>query len=475
METVVRVAKNTGVVIIGKTISGLLIMAITILLARSLGANRFGIYCFVFIYLGFFGILMDLGVKTILVREISRDRTKANKLLGNAIVMRIILSVFALILACSAISFLKYPFDTKLLIYIASLSFLVSFSSLYEVIFQIDLKMKYPALVNILNVVMRLLLFVYLIYLKAPLLWFVVAYIITLLPGLFIILRLSRKFIKPKFEIDFGIWRKLLKESWPIALTAAFIMLHMRIDQIMLFQMKGPGAIGHYAAAVRLTEALNILPAAFMVSVFPLLSKYFIASREKLEKAYHLSFKYMAIIIVPIAMGVCILSEPIIRLVYGNQFLSITPVLRILIWSEIFVFLGVVHLNILISVGLQKLDFIFTLSGAVANIILNFLLIPHYGIIGASIATVISYGLGVPLSCILIKTRKYGRAMLRSMLKPFIVATIMGCFTYFAFLFRIPLVIIILSSGIVYFAFIILIRGLDTQDLRYFKKIMVRS
>lgn len=475
METVARVAKNTGVVIIGKTISGLLIMAITILLARSLGANRFGIYCFVFAYLGFFAILMDLGVKTILVREISRDRTKANKFLGNAIVMKIILSVFAFVLACSVISFLKYPFDTKLLVYIASLSFLVSFSSLYEVIFQVDLKMKYPALVNIMNVVMRLLLFFYLIYLKAPLLWFVVAYIITLLPGLFIILRLSRKFIKPKFEIDFGIWRKLLKESWPIALTAAFIMLYMRIDQIMLFQMKGPGAVGHYAAAVRLTEALNILPVAFMVSVFPLFSKYFISSRERLEKAYHLSFKYMAIIIVPIAMGVCILSEPIIKLIYGTQFLNVAPALGILIWSEIFAFLGVIHLNILISVGLQKLDFIFTLSGAVVNIILNIVLIPHYGIIGAAVATVISYGVGVPLSCFLIKTRKYGRAMVQSMLKPFIAAAIMGCFTYFAFVFHIHLAVIILVSAMLYFGLIVLLKGLNAQDREYIRGIVVRT
>jgi O-antigen/teichoic acid export membrane protein len=249
-------------------------------------------------------------------------------------------------------------------------------------------------------------------------------------------------------------------------------MIYSRIDQIMLFKMKGAKAVGYYAAAVKLTEIFNIIPVAFMTSIFLLFSKYFVTSQEKLEKTYKLSFKYLSTAIMPIAVGISILSEPIIRLIYGEQFLGSSLALRILIWSEVFVFLGSVHISILISVGLQKLDFIFTSSGAIVNIILNLLLIPHYGIVGASIATVISYGLGVPLSCALKKTRSYGKALANSTLKPLIAAGMMGCFTYLTFVLGLSLIAATLFSIIAYLVFIILLKGLNREDLEYFRKIV---
>jgi O-antigen/teichoic acid export membrane protein len=463
------------VILSGKIVSSLIGLVTLVYLARYLGASNFGLYSFVFAYLGFFGIIMDLGIHTILVREISRDRSKAEKLIGNAIVMKIILSVFALALACLIISFLKYPFSTKLLVYVASLSFLLSFGSLYRLVFQVNLKMGYPTLVDIVSSPLNLALFLYLIFLKVSLLWFIIAGLIVSLPGLFIIVIISGKFVQPKFEMDFSLWKKILLESWPLALTATFILIYTRIDQIMLFSMKGPELLGYYASAVRLTEALSIIPVAFMASVFPLFSKYFVTSGKKLEEAYKLSFKYMSTLIIPIAVGTSVLSAPVIKSFYGEQFISSIPALRILIWSEIFVFLGSVHINVLISTGLQKFDFIFTSSGAIVNIILNLLLIPHYGIVGASIATLISYGLGLPLSCALAKTRRYGNAMAYSMLKPMIAAGVMGCFTYFAFIHHLPLIVTILFSMIVYLGLIVLIKGLDRMDWEYAKRILVHT
>lgn len=474
-KTIGKVAGNTGVIILGN-ILGIFIGLITnVLLGRYLGTKDFGIYSFIFAYLGFFGIVIDLGISRILVRELSRDKSNVDKLIGNAIMMRIIFSFLAIILACLIINFLHEPFNTRLLIYIASLSFLLSFSGLYVVIFQVNINMKYPIMVVILDGLMKLGLFLYLIFLKATLLWFIIGGVIANLPGLFIILFLSRKFIRPKIKIDFVICKRLIKESWPIALTTAFIMIYTRIDQLMLFQMKGAEALGNYAAAVKLVEVFNIIPAAFMTSVFPLFSEYFVTSKEKLEKTYELSFRYMSTIIMPVAVGICILAEPFIKIAYGEQFIGSIPALRILIWSEIFVFLGLVHVNILISVGLQKLDFIFTSSGAIVNILLNLLLIPHLGITGAAIATVISYSLGAPISCVLKKTRRYGKALVYSTLKPLFAVGIMGCLTYLGFILHLPLGLIIFYSIIVYFGSIVLIRGLDKQDLEYIKKIMVRT
>ena len=464
METVRKVAKNTSIVIAGRIINGSIGLLTGIFLARYLGASNFGVYSFIFAYLGFFVLITDLGINLILVREISRDRAKADRFIGNAIILKIILSVFAFVLACSIISFIDYPFKTKMLIYIASLSFLLSFRSLYGLTFEVDLKMEYSLFVSIVRDILRLILFLYLIFIKAPLLWFIVAVIINIFPEFFLILHLSKKFIKPKLEINIEIWKYLLKESWPLALTAVFVLTYHRIDQLMLFQMRGDEEVGYYSAAVGLSEVFIIFPSAFMTSVFPLMSRYFETSRQSLIQAYTLSFKYLLSLIIPIAVGTTLLSKPIVSLIYGVKFLPSVPALSILIWSQIFIFYGVIHYEILISTNKQRLYLLFCSTGAVSNVILNLVLIPRYGIVGASIATLISYILsaGAIMGHLIPAARKFNVVGCKAMVKPMMASMIMGTYVYYT---RSYMALAIIGGMVVFILTMLIIRGINKQDI----------
>jgi O-antigen/teichoic acid export membrane protein len=464
METVRRVAKNTSIVLAGKIINGSIGLLTAIILARYFGARDFGLYSFIFAYLAFFVIITDIGINTILVREISRDRAKADKLIGNAIIIKFILSLSAFCLGCLIITILPYSFNTKLLVYIASLSFLLSFRSLYLLVFEVNLKMEFPLFVTTVRNLLRLALFLYLIFIKAPLLWFIVAVIISILPEFFLILYLSKKTVKPKFEIDFRIWKYLFQESWPLALTAVSIMTFHRIDQLMLFQMKGDEAVGYYSAAVGLSEIFAIFPSAFMTSVFPLMSQYFKTSEQSLVRAYTLSFKYMLMLIIPIAVGTSLLAKPIIALFYGAIFAPSVPVLSILIWSEIFVFYGVIHYEVLISTNKQKIYLLFCSTGAVTNVILNFVLIPRYGIVGASIATLISYILssGIIMGHFVPVARIYNVVGCQAMLKPIVASVIMAAYVYYT---SAHMVLAIVGGAIVFILMMLFIKGINKQDI----------
>jgi len=465
METVRRIAKNTSIVIIGKIINGVISLLTGIMLARYLGASDFGTYSFIFAYLAFFVIITELGMNLILVREISRDRTKAGKLIGNAIIIKIMLSLFALGLACLIISFLPYSYDTKLLVYIASISFLFSFRSLYTLVFEVNLQMEYPLLVSIIKNILRLALFIYLIFIKAPLLWFIIAVVIIILPEFFLILHFSKRSLKPIFEIDFKIWKYLFRESWPLALTAVFVMTYHRIDQLMLFQMIGNEAVGYYSAAVGLSEIFAIFPSAFMVSVFPLMSQYFKTSEQSLAKVSTLSFKYLLMLIIPIAVGTTLLSRPIISLFYGTMYMSSAPALSILIWSEIFIFYGVINYEILISTDKQEIYLIFCITGAMANVILNFVLIPRYGIMGASIATIVAYILsaGAILGHLIPAARIYNVVGCKAMVKPIFASVIMGIYVYYT---RSHMMLAISGGVGVFILMMLLIRGINQQDIK---------
>lgn len=464
------VAKNSGILIAGNVATTVVGMLSNILLIRYLGAGDFGLYSFIFVYLGFFGILMDLGISRILVRELARGQQKAPALVGNALILRFFLSLISLVLAVAIIALLNYPQATKNLIYLASLSFLFSFSSVYPWIFHSRLKMGYPVAAGLLAGILRLVFYIWLAYIKAGLFWFVIITIVSEFPGLLAIIMLSRRFVRPLLRIDPLIIKNMVRESWPIAVTAGFIMIFTRIDQVMLFQMLGKEATGNYAAIVKLAEAFNLIPSAFIAPVFILMSKYFIESKTDFKRVYEYSFKYMAIFIAPVIVLITIFASDIIGLFYGRQYIQATGALQVLIWSEIFVFLGVVHLNALIAAGLQKFDIIFTVVSAFFNIGLNLLLIPAYGIAGASIATVISYGIGVPLSCLIKRTRPYGVALVLSTIRPLFCAAIMGIISYFVI--KTYFVFNMLLGLVIYLALLVLFRGLDRQDFIWFKKII---
>jgi len=144
LSTVQKVAKNTGIVIVGDVIFRLISLFVTIYLARYLGTVGFGKYSFVFAYLAFFGVISDLGFRAILVREMSRDSSIAPKLIGNAYIIRLILTVFAVVLPIIIITLASYPSDTITYVCIAAFTLLfMSFSDLYTTIFQANLRMEY--------------------------------------------------------------------------------------------------------------------------------------------------------------------------------------------------------------------------------------------------------------------------------------------------------------------------------------------
>ena len=327
--------------------------------------------------------------------------------------------------------------------------------------------MVYPTTIDIFTALLKLGLFLYLIYIKAPLTLFVTGVVLVIVPGFFLNLILSGRLVKPEFKIDFAIWKKLIAESWPLVLTAIAVMIYTKIDQLMLFQMKGPQAVGYYSAAVKLVEVLGLLPGAFMLSVFPFMSEYFKTSEYSFEKSYRLAFKYMLLIIIPIAVGTTLVSGQIIELCYGKAFVPSATALAILIWSEIWVFIGMVNNGVLVAAKQQKIYLVFTGILAAINIILNLILIPRYSFIGAAIAAVISYNAGQVMYYIYPKTRNYALSSYKSMVKPFLASVIMGAAIYYL-PWRVHIVIPI--AAVIYCAAIFLIKGVNREDISLIKK-----
>jgi O-antigen/teichoic acid export membrane protein len=261
-----------------------------------------------------------------------------------------------------------------------------------DLYFQSQVQSKYVVRISLIQIIFSSILKVYLCIIKAHIIFFAVVFIIdgiVLAGGLLIVFILKKhhfniRAFNKKIAID------ILRNSWPLIAAGFVVSIYMRIDQIMLKMLINEEAVGIYAAALRLSEAWYFIPGAIISSVFPAI----IASRAKSMELYHNRlqslFDLLSLISLLVIIPMTFLSNIIIKILYGTEFIQAGPVLSIHIWTSLFVFLGIASSSWLVSENLQSISFYRSLVGVIINVILNFFLIPTYSVLGAAIATLIS-------------------------------------------------------------------------------------
>ncbi|MCG6960957.1 MAG: flippase [Ignavibacteriaceae bacterium] len=368
---------------------------VTIYIVRYLGPKDFGLYSYVISFSWLFGAFSTLGLEAIAVREIVKYPDKQEEINGTVFTLRLLGGIIAIVLIASTVFITGEEFYTSILILIASVSFIFQSFSVIEYFFRAIVKAKYNAYALSTSVICSSLLKILLILIKAPLIYFIIAfsfeYFVLAIGYLLVYKRNKLSVFNWKFSKHLS--KSLLKDSWPLMLSGIVVMIYMRIDQIMIKNMINDEAVGYYAASVRLCEAWYFIPVTLCNSIFPAIVNAKNVSEQfynnRLQKLYDL----LAWLAIGISIPVTIFSRQIISILYGTEYINSAPVLTIYIWAGVAVFLGVASSQYLINENLTKLAFVRNLIGMIVNVILNFLLIPGYGIIGAAIATLISYTL----------------------------------------------------------------------------------
>jgi O-antigen/teichoic acid export membrane protein len=443
-------------------------LIILISLARYLGSTEFGRYSFIFAFIFLFGIIADLGVNIIVVREISRDRSIAEKMLGNALALKIFLSAAAIVLSLLTVNLLNYPESTKILVYIASFSlFISSLTGIYGSMFRVLLEMKYAVVAGIIGQICLVTLIFIIIALKGTLYHMISATVIANAIGLLFTFLFSRRFAIPKLELDIQYIKNILKPAIVLGLSGVFVIIYYRIDIIMLSLMQNDTVVGYYSAAYRLIDPFIFIPMAFMASLFPLMSQYFKSSpsTNKLVDTYTLSLKYMILIAFPIAIGVTLLSENIILIVFGDEFSPAGAALSVLIWSTVFIFTNIVFSTVLISINKEKtITFISAIMMAL-NIIANYILIPQLSYVGASIATVFTQAFG-SVVCFFYLTKIFAGFDMKSFSMVILKIVLAGLVLEFDFM---PLHLLIPVSAVIYISLLLVSGCISREEIGMIK------
>ncbi len=413
--------RNTSWVFFAKFFSLGISFVTTIYVIRYLGPENYGVLAFSISFVGLFGFIAALGIDAVLYRELVKDLSRKDELLGTSLSLKVGASTLAIVLILISTIFIKNDYLAKILIAINSFSLLFASFTVIGYYFQARIEAKYQSISLILVTVVLNSLKLLVVFFDKGIIYFASVFLVeNILYGLISIYFYTKKgntILNFTFNKNTAI--SLLRDSWPLMLSSAFILVYTRIDQVMLKFMTTNFNVGVYDAAARISEIWYFIPSLIISSIFPAILNSKKVSIEffeqRLTKLYSLVF-YLAIIV---ALPISIYSNYIIKILYGNDFMQAAPVLSIYVWAGIPIFLTIAINTYLLAENKNKISFIGSFIGMTTNIILNLWLIPIHGIYGAAFATLISYSF-IPLSILIFKdTRRQIILIKNGILYPF--------------------------------------------------------
>lgn len=397
---IISILKNSGWLILEKTSRIFLGLFVGAWVARYLGPENFGELNYVLAYLAFFQIVAKLGIDGIVVRDLSRGNAKQNEILGTSFVLR---TVVGFILWLTSIALMMAISDgdaTKVkLVAISGLSIIFQASDTFELWFQSKSQSKKTVLVKLLGYLLSNSIKVSLIILKAPLIYFAFAitadFLICFIGGLFVFRR-NWKHEKLMFNIDLS--KLLLIESWPFLLSGIAIVVYSRVDLLFVDFFLTPNDVGIYAAVASISGILSFIPVTLSISINPYLSKAKRKSEYEYEKILAMTFWSFSALGWMVSVSIAFLSPFIVSVLFGDTYMPGANVLTVLVFSNLFINMGVAQTLWLLNEGLSKISLYKTIIGALSCVILNYLLIPRLGMMGAAYSTVASQAISAVLS-----------------------------------------------------------------------------
>jgi O-antigen/teichoic acid export membrane protein len=197
-------------------------------------------------------------------------------------------------------------------------------------------------------------------------------------------------------------------------LASAAGYIYLKLDQVMVKFFLGEVAVGYYAAAVRLSEIWYFIPGIICSSLFPAIINARLTNRSKYITRLKWLLTLLGIIALSIALPIYLLSGYIVRLLYGKDFLATIPVLQVYVWSSVGMFLSIAVGQYFMAENNLKMIFYLNTLAMFLNVLLNVILLPRVGLVGAAWSTLVSYSFGPLIFVIFIffkkifKQRQYG-------------------------------------------------------------------
>lgn len=383
-----RAVRNTGIVL-GARISSRVVALVTIIAtSHYLGAVVFGNNQTVVTYAALANVTLDLGYGTLFVREGSRHKDQIGHYMGTVLSYKTLTALVSSVVIAALLSFAGLQ---SLIIPAFALMVTSSYSNMIRSTCYAVGRLGYESFAIVVETLLLLALVLWGIHTHQPPAWFIWTYVIqySVTSVYFIIVVIATGMARPSHYLDYQLLRRWFKTSVAVGLTAVVTTVYFTVD-VPILQHFDPtnGQVGWYTLAYRPFQALLFIPFTLRNIVFPVVSVYFSAKSERVQLASEKLFRILLLLGWPCAVGLFVMAHQ------ANSLLELypqsEPALRILAIGILFSFVDNTFVASLLAMNRQALFARVAVFGLVFNLVLDFSLIPRYGYIGASWATVVT-------------------------------------------------------------------------------------
>lgn len=458
------VMKNTFWLTGSEILSRLLRFVLIIYVARILGAEGWGLFSYTLSLIGIAMMISDGGISLFFIKEYTH---KKETYLKTMFYLKGFLLVISAILALiTGFFFASLPI-ASLVIPVTIILLSDSLRGFLETFLRAQEKMEKEAVIKFSTNIILVLVSGILITLRATPESLTLGYMIGSLAGTMVAFFMNWKFIGvisrliKKPENNTFQFSPILKYILPITIAGIATTAILNIDSVMLGIWTDAEQVGLYASAQRILQFTFIIPSFFTAALFPTLSKVYSENQERFTLLAKKSMNFLFLIGTPIAFGGFILATPIMTTFFGNEYSSSGPAFAWLILGIFFIFPNLLLTTLSIVTEKQKRIALHTCITIVIAIILNIILIPQYGIIGAAIGTTIAQ-----ISLFIFNGLLFKSIILieRKNLRDLFIATLCMIFSIY-WIHNIHIVATIFIGAIVYFGILFLLKNANIQSV----------
>lgn len=408
-KSLLRFVNNMGWILFKEIYAMLVSLIVGSLSARYLGPSNYGLISYGGAFISFFLIVTQLGMGNVIVLELVRDENKTSTYLGTALIMRLLVSIGSLFLIYGIVVLLE-P-DNKLLHVVTllqALSIVFQSSDVLYYWFQAKMEMKYVTLTGMISLTLTSIWRIILLIQNASVAWFAVsASISALISGIAISFFYINK-AKTMLRFSIADAKYILANSYHFMINSVTMTFYTQLDKIMIGKMLDETVLGYYTAAATIAVMWEVLPNAILNSARPLFVQKFDTDKKEFKKRYQIVLLGITMLGVCVGLGFTVFAKLFVWILYGIDYYSAIPALRILIWASVCSSIGTGRSIWMVLHQKGKYMEYFTLIGAVINITLNIVFIYFWGYIGAAFSTfATNVFTGIFLPLIFKETRAY--------------------------------------------------------------------
>lgn len=371
------VARNATVLLLAQLMTWGLTLLLTIFLPRYLGATAVGQ-----LHIGqslwtVMGVLATFGMDTLLTKEIARQPERVGDLLGVTLVLRGLLYLGTVALVALFLLVANYSLQTAAVIAIVGVGNL-----LWQIIgaFQASLqgleRMEYISLGNVGGKAFNTAISILLLLLGYGVLVIAAVAIGAALLTLLLQAFFLRRMVPIHLSLDRELAGWMLRAGVPYLLSGLFLVAYMQLDVIVISLLVNERVVGWYGAADRLFGTLLFIPTVFVTAVFPALSRMHVETPEQLPAVMSRSFNLLLLLSMPIGLGVMVIADPVVTLLFGQEFIPSGPVLAAFGPVLILTYQNMLLGQFLISVDRQRAWTVVMAAVALLSIPADMVLIP---------------------------------------------------------------------------------------------------